>query len=393
MEKLDEVSKKFIEENLNSKVEKLLLQSKSSQPQNIKELAEQIKGKQKIKDKLPTWYENRELIMPKSISTEQASSEITAHYKSTLIKGQLLIDLTGGMGIDFLAMAQNFEKAIYIEENSDLKEITQTNLNTLGIRNAEYFSENSVDFITNFKEKADWIYLDPARRNLAGEKTVLLANCEPNILDIKDLILGKTDNILLKCSPMLDIELAVRQLETVFKIYIITVDNEVKELLFHIKKTVNIEPETKVVHLAKNEINEFDFYTYKENQLKYNIGPIQKYLYEPHAGLMKATAFKTISEVFSCTKLHPNTHLYTSNNLILNFPGRKFEVLEVIKPNKKEIQKRIPEPKANLTIRNFPGTVDQLRKTLGLKDGGDTYLFACTNSQNEKIILQTMKIN
>ncbi len=393
MEGFSGQDKQFIKENLKVNVENLLLSNHRHQPKNIKILAEQIKARQKIQEKLPNWYDNFNLILPKSISVEQSSSELTANYKANITKGGTLIDLTGGMGIDFWAMSKNFEKAIYIEQNTDLKEVTEFNMNQLGINNAVFHTGNSINFIKNYSGKVDWIFVDPARRDKIGGRVFSLADCEPNLLEIKDLLLEKAENILIKCSPMLDIDMATKQLGAISTIYIISVENEVKELLFHLSKSKRESIITKVVNFKNDKFDEFFFKTSDEKKLELKVGPIQKYLYEPNAGIMKAGVYKTISELFDCHKLHSNTHLYTSDRKIDNFPGRSFEIVDKLKPDKSAIKLKIPEQKANLTIRNFPGNIVDLRKNLSLKDGGDIYLFACTNNKNEKIILQTVKIN
>lgn len=392
MTPLDEPSKLFIEQNINVKIENFLLKSSAKFPDNIKILAEQIAARQKIKEKLPSFYNNLNLILPKSISLEQSSSELTANFKASIANGELLIDLTGGMGVDLLAMSKKFDKAIYLDQNPELHEITKFNFEQLAINNVQLFNENSIKFLQNFKTKIDWIYIDPARRNNAGGKVFSLPDCEPNMLEIKNLLLEKADNILLKCSPMLDITKAIVQLENVSKIYVVCVENEVKELLFHLKNSHNGGIETKVIQLKNNETISFEFDMEAEKQMDFRIGPIQKYLYEPNVGIMKAGGFKTISKIFGVNKLNPNTHLYTSNSIIENFPGRSFEIINILKADKKGIKKHIPKQKANLTIRNFPGTVEDLRKKIELKDGGNDYLFACTNNINEKLILHTIKL-
>jgi 16S rRNA G966 N2-methylase RsmD len=392
MKALDDVSKQFILANINAKVEDLLLKKSFNQLENSKEIAEQIKARQKIKQKLPTWYSNINLYLPPSISLEQSSSEQTAKFKAELVSGQLLIDLSGGMGIDFWAMSTRFSEAIYIEKNQALKEITEFNLKQLNINNTTFYAGDSFDFLTNFYNKADWIFIDPARRDTENKRLVLLENCEPNILNINTLLIEKSENILLKCSPMLDINLAIKQLKYVQSVYIICIDNEVKELLFHLKANENTAIEIKVINYQKEEKSEFSFIKNEENLLTEKVGPIQEYLYEPNAGIMKAGAFKTITNKFDCQKLHTHTHLYTSSKLIENFPGRCFQVENVLKASASELKKANIK-KANLTIRNFPANVDVLKKKLGITDGGTDYLFACTNYLNEKIILQTTKIN
>jgi 16S rRNA G966 N2-methylase RsmD len=383
--------KNFIKTHLSEKAENLLF--KTNQPENIKVLVEQIIARQKIKEKLPSWHQNLDLILPKSISLEQSSSEKTAQYKAEIMAGDTLIDLTGGMGVDFFACSKGFKAAIYVEQNNVLAEITSHNGEVWGVKNTQFHIGNCVEYLTNYSGKATWVYLDPARRSAAGNKVSYLADCEPNILKIKQLLLSKAENVLLKCSPMLDIDLAIKELENVCQVFILCLNNEVKELLFHIKTKETNSINAKVVHFKNGFETAIDFDLVAEKNLNYKLSKPLKYLYEPNAGIMKAGAFRSISEKYGCPKLHQNTHLYTSEAIIENFPGRIFEIIATLKPDKKEILKYIPSLKANLTIRNFPSTVDQLRKQLNLKDGGNEYLFACTNNFNQKIILQTKKIN
>lgn len=385
--------KEFIKANISENAEKLLLSSKTKGFDNARIIVEQIKARQKIKTKLPTWYADFELIMPKSISVEQSSSETTAHYKSKLFSGKVFVDLTGGFGVDFFAFCSQFQKGIYLEQNIELAAITEQNSKVLNLSNASFYTGNSIDFLSSHEGNFDLIYLDPARRDSLGGKVFSLADCEPNILEIKSLLFQKTDTILLKCSPMLDISLAIKQLENVSEVHVISIENEVKELLFILRKE-NVKLKfTKVVDFRKNKIDALEFDDLTEASLPFNICKPLKYIYEPNAGLMKAALFKSISIKYNLPKLHQNTHLYTSNDLLEHFPGRIFEVKNILKIDKKEIKAKIPFMKANLAIRNFPDTVVNLKKKLGLTDGGNEYLFACTNNINEKIILQTIKIN
>jgi 16S rRNA G966 N2-methylase RsmD len=393
MVSFDTFAKDFIRLNINENAEKLQLKKASGQIKNYKDLIEQIKLRQKIKEKLPNWYQNFALVIPKSVSTEQSSSEITAQYKASITNGQLLIDLTGGMGVDYAAMSQQFGRAIYIDQNTELTEIAKHNFHQLGFNNCEFIADDCIKFIENFSEKIDWLYVDPARRDSAGEKVFSLAECSPNLLIYKQLLLSKADNILVKCSPMLDIDLAKKQLEKVYRTYIICIENEVKELLFHLKKVTDDSNSIKIIYIKNERIEEFEFDSKNEKNLAFEIGPIEKYLYEPNAGIMKAAAFKTISKKFNCKKLNANTHLYTSDQLIVDFPGRSFEIIGQVKPNKKDLKLILPDLKANLKVRNFPETTEKLKKALGIKDGGNDYLFACTDNFNKKIILHTIKIN
>jgi hypothetical protein len=344
------------------------------------------------------------------LSVEQCSSEITAKFKATLVQGETLIDLTGGMGVDMAYISKNFKKAFYFEQNIDLLNVTKYNFEQLGIKNVEFLEGDSISYLKNNARNSSWIYLDPHRRDDSGSKVVRLQDCEPNILAIKDLLFEYTDNILLKASPMLDIDLAILDLGNVSQVYIVAVENEVKEVLFHIKRprsddsqTAQIElsdyhPTTtneviiNAVNLTKQNLSTLSFNKSEEKNASIKIGSPQQYLYEPNAAIMKAGGFRYIAQDFDLQKIAPHSHLYTSEELVESFQGRIFEIVAVCRLDKKEISKYLSDKKANITIRNFPLTVQQIRDKLKLSDGGSEYLFATTDAQNQKIVIVCRKI-
>ena len=339
------------------------------------------------------------------LSVEQCSSEITAKFKASLISGETLIDLTGGMGVDVAYMSKNFKKAFYFEQNTDLLNLTKYNFEQLGINNVSFLEGNSVEKLaesTLFDAKqiqSTWIYLDPHRRDDTGSKVVKLQDCEPNILAIKDLLFKYTNNILLKASPMLDIDLAILDLGNVSQVYIVAVENEVKEVLFHINKprsddslTTNNEVILNAVNLTKQKSTILSFTKSEEKNASIILGTPKQYLYEPNAAIMKSGGFRYIAQHFDLQKIAPHSHLYTSDKLIENFQGRIFKIVTVCKLDKKEISKHLSENKANITIRNFPLTVQQIRDKLKLSDGGSEYLFATTDNKNQKIVIVCRKL-
>jgi hypothetical protein len=302
----------------------------------------------------------------------------------------LLIDLTTGFGIDAYFLSKNFEKCILVEQNAELSQLVSHNFSVLGITNCEFMGGKSAEvFLKNFQEMADVIYIDPARRDNKGGKVVRMEDCEPNVVEMMPLLLSKSNQILIKTSPLLDISLAINSLKNCKKIYVIAIENECKELLFHIEKGYDGVLEIETVNIStKNEVFVFDYE--KEKTLNVPFSMPLKYIYEPNAAIMKSGAFKTIADVFNIYKLHKNTHLYTSETLISNFPGRVFEVLDLIKSDKKLLQNIIPNLKANLSIRNYPSSVQELKKKLQIKDGGDYYVFG-TTLMNEKASLLVCK--
>jgi hypothetical protein len=403
---LSEAEKSFIKTHQNDEVTTLLLQAKKYPNLNIPDLVLQIKARQKAKTKLPEWFENEEVIFPKMLSVEQCSSEITAKFKASLVQGETLIDLTGGMGVDVAYMSKNFKKAIYFEQNADLLNVTKYNFEQLGVENVKFVEGDSVNYLKNNTLNSSWIYLDPHRRDDTGSKVVRLQDCEPNILTIKNLLFKFTDNILLKASPMLDIDLAILDLGNVSQVYVVAVENEVKEVLFHLKQNTNAgwvqnpasventeEVTLNAVNLSKNKSTTLSFTKSEEKNASINLSSPKQYLYEPNAAIMKSGAFRYVAQHFDLQKIAPHSHLYTSEELVENFQGRIFKIVAVCKLDKKEVSKHLSENKANITIRNFPLTVQQIRDKLKLSDGGSEYLFATKDAQNQKIVIVCRKVS
>ncbi len=384
----------FVQQHAQANVQQLILNQHKYPDIPIREAALQIQARQKAQTKLPSWFANPNICYPSLLSMEQCSSEITAQFKANLVSGHTLIDLTGGMGVDVAAFSRQVRDVIYIEQNPELQEITQYNLTQLGIANVTFVNARSENWIRAFAGKVDWIYLDPARRNDTGGKVVRLQDCEPEVFALQNILFQKAENILLKASPMLDIDLALRELTQVVAVYVLAVENEVKELLFHLSASANGEPEIVSVNLPKPPLpaQEFRFSRSQEAVATVDFALPQSFIYEPNAALLKAGAFRSIAQKLGLAKLHVNSHLYTSQTLRENFPGRTFKLLATCKLDKKELAQHLPEGKANIAVRNFPMSVAEIRKKTGLQDGGDKYLFATTDYQNRKVILICEKV-
>ena len=383
----------FIENNLSADPAALMLQAKRFPGLPVAELVQQIQARQKAKTKLPHWAQNLDLIFPVNLSVEQASSEQTAQFKASLISGELLIDLTGGFGVDVYHFAQQFRKVYHVEQNPELSETVQFNFEKLGISNVTFFPENASVFLADFTGQADCIYLDPARRGNANQKVHLLEDCEPDILKMLPELRRKAKTILLKTAPLLDINLAIAQLKTVEKIWVVAVENECKEVLYQIGQTENSDPEITAVNLQpKTQNASFSFRKSAEESAEVQYSDPLNFIYEPNAAIMKAGAFRQIAQRFGLKKLHRNSHLYTSENLIPDFPGRSFKLKTLGKYSKKVLLNLIPEKKANITVRNFPETVAQIRQKTGLKEGGNLYLFATTDFHHQPVILICEKV-
>jgi 16S rRNA G966 N2-methylase RsmD len=387
---LNEEVQEFLRNNLKTTAAELALRGSSFSGISSSELAQQLTGLQKAEKKLPTWFKNSQIYYPQKLNLEQTSSETTAKYKASLVKGKTLIDLTGGLGIDDFYFAQNFKEVIHCELNAELSEIAAHNLKQLGWENISFKNEDSIEYLKNTDQNFDCIYVDPARRDNAGGKVFRLADCLPNVPANRDLLFKKTDIILIKTSPLLDLQSGISELQFVTEIHIIAVNNEVKELLWFLKKGDNQEMKITTLNFTKKGVEKFEGILDKlTGEVAYSLP--KNFLYEPNAAIMKSGLFKEIALQTQTSKLHTNSHLYTSEKEI-NFPGRKFKILEIEKYKPGLLKKKFKNLKANITTRNFPESVVILRKKLKIKDGGKTYLFFTTNINNQKIVLVCEKV-
>ena len=374
----------FINAYLKSDITKLILKGSPFANISIQEIAEQISAKVKCEKKLPTWFSAENIYFPNRLNIEQTSSEITAKYKANLVSGESLIDITGGFGVDAYFFSQKVKNVTHCELNEELSNIVSHNLTPLKIENISTHLGNGIDYLKNTTEKYDWVYTDPSRRNDAKGKVFLLEDCLPNIPENLDDLFEKSENILIKVSPILDISSAINELKFVKEIHIVAVNNEVKELLFLLEKNYNSDVQIRTINFNKKENQIFNFNLYESINATY--AEPKKYLFEPNSAILKAGGFNNISNQLNIDKLHQHSHLYTSNEL-LNFPGRSFEIKHCISYDRKQLKKLIPSKKANITTRNFPETVAQIRKKTKLKDGGNQYLFFTTDVNNKHIVL------
>ncbi len=379
----------FITDNLKSDITKLIFKGSPFTDVSVQELANQIVAKQKSINKLPSWFSTENIYYPEKISIEQTSSEVTAKYKSKIVSGKNIIDITGGFGIDCFYFSEHFKVVTHCEINNNLSEIVKHNYQQLKKENITTFSGDGLQFLKDSEENFDCIYIDPSRRNDIKGKVFLLKDCLPNVPENIDFLFSKTNQILLKNSPILDITSAINELKFVKEIHVVALQNEVKEVLFLLEKNYEETIEIKTINIGKKEVQKFNF-NFKENVFSNYSEPLN-YLYEPNSAILKSGAFHQISRQLNVFKLHQHSHLYTSENK-LEFPGRVFKIINIIPYDKKKIGKLLPEKKANITTRNFPKTVDKIRKETKIKDGGDTYLFFTTINSNDLVVVFCKKI-
>ena len=392
----------FIREHSSDDVRALALQAKKYPDIDMPTAITQIAGRQVAAEKIPSWREMEEIWYPKHLSLEQCSSETTARYKARLFQGDSLTDLTGGFGIDCSFLAAGFKSATYVERQEELCEIAAHNFPILNLSHINVRNEDGVAYLQTMSP-VDCIFLDPARRNEHGGKTVAISDCEPDVAGLEELLLSKAKRIMVKLSPMLDLSLALKELKHTQEVHILSVNNECKELLLLLGQEAPTEqapPEEIPIRCANlftkgaQEEQHFAFTREQEqhSQCTYT-DSLGDYLYEPNASLLKAGAFRSVAAAYSVRKLHPNSHLYTSDTFIGNFPGRIFRIVNQCSFNRKEAKESLADlKKANVTVRNFPATVAELRKRLHLTEGGDTYLFASTLNDGRKVIIRCEKV-
>ena len=386
---LNDITKQFIRENLNADVPTLALK-KAPVGTDVSLALRQIAARQILQKKVPQWAENEDLLFPVHLSIEQCSSETAARYKAGLLKGQTFADLTGGLGVDSYYISQHFQDADYVEQQAELCDLARHNFAILNA-DIKVWKETAEEYL-NHCEVKDCIFIDPARRDEHGRKTVSIADCTPDVAALQEALLQKAEKVLVKLSPMLDISKALEELRHIKEVHVVAVANECKELDFVLERDYQKEPQFVCVNLLTDQ-PELHFTQEEERHCPIRLADgVLKYLYEPNPAVMKAGCFKLLSERFDVSKLHKNSNLYTSEHLISDFPGRIFEVEGWAPYNKKVRQSLLSDvDKASVAVRNFPLSVAELRKTLKVNDGDAVYLFATTLKGEEKVIIRTKK--
>ena len=384
---------RFIEENARADVRSLALQAKKYPQVDMAMAVVQIAGRQIAEAKVPSWYHTEGLLYPKHLSMEQCSSEATAIYKAGLVEGDSFADLTGGFGIDCSFLSRKFKQADYVERQTELCGLAKHNFPLLGLSIGVH-NEDGVEYLKQM-QPVDCLFLDPARRDGHGGKTVAIADCEPDVSALEDLLVEKAKKVMVKLSPMLDLSLALKHLKYVREVHIVSVNNECKELLLILQKESASSDIT--IH-CEHILNASDHqsFSFTQEQERTSDCPLATevgaYLYEPNASILKAGAYRSLTQTYACKKLHASSHLYTSEQFIADFPGRRFRVEAVSGFGKKELKEFLQGmEKANLTIRNFPSSVADLRKRLKLKEGGEDYVFATTLADESKVMIKCRK--
>lgn len=379
----------FIHEHQHDDTSKLLLKHKIIAGVPTPIVVNQIIGRTKAKEKLPTYYNTKNIVFPPAVNIEQCSSETTAQFKIDRLKKWLptfgtAFDLTGGLGVDTYYLSTLFQSVDYVDPCQELLAIAQHNHHALKAENILYHQNIAEKFIQRV-DQSDLIFIDPSRR-IKGQKIFRLHDCVPDITTLQEVIFDKSNYLLVKASPLLDLHVGIEELKFVKTIVVLSLQNECKEVLFFCEKDYDGEPYIEAVNILKNGVDEFSFSLYEETKTTARFGPVQRYLYEPNAAILKAGAFKIITDRFAVEKLDANTHLYSSEKLIADFPGRVFQVEGIVKPDKKEWLPYFPEGQANIIRRNYPLTVEQIKKKTGLAEGGVKYLIAFTGQEGKRMV-------
>lgn len=387
--KLNEITKQFIRENLNADVPTLALK-KAPVGTDVSLALRQIAARQLLMKKVPSWAENEDLLFPAHLSIEQCSSEASAKYKAKLLEGETFADLTGGLGIDTYFISQHFQQADYIERQTELCDLARHNFEVLKA-NVKVWNETAEEYLEHCTQK-DCIFIDPARRDEHGRKTVSISDCTPDVAALQEVLLEKANKVMVKLSPMLDISKALEELHHVSEAHVVAVANECKELDVIMERGYQGEPKFVCVNLLTQQ-PEMRFTMEEErNCMSRHADGVSNYFYEPNPAVMKAGCFRLLTERYNVFKLHKNSNLYTSEQLVPDFPGRIFEVEGWAPYNKKLKQTLLANvEKASIAVRNFPLSVAELRKTLKIGDGDETYLFATTLKGEQKVVIRTKK--
>ena len=381
----------FVREHREQDVRTLALNTRRDADIDLPWALEQIQGWQTARHKLPSWAGIDGIVYPPHLSMEQCSSETTARYKcqvvDTLPTGchQTLIDLTGGFGVDFSYLASRAKRAIYVERQEHLCETARHNFGLLGLDHATVIHGDAIDALQDLDTDAasTLIYLDPARRDTNSSRTYAIADCTPNVLEMKEQLFKRADHVLIKLSPMLDWHKAVSDLgNRVAEVHIVSTANECKELLILMSAYHNGEP---AIHC----VNDDQSLIYKPSQ---EMQPAliadsehAAFLYEPNASVMKAGCFGILTDRYPVKSLATDSHLFVACEPVEDFPGRRFVIDAITTMNKKELNHALAGvTRANVAVRNFPMSAQQLRQRLGLKDGGDSYIFGTTTATGQR---------
>jgi hypothetical protein len=381
-----------IRENRGQNVASLALKWANKKDDSTAFILTQIQGRAIAERKIPTWAQEEDLVYPDKTAMEQCSSELTASFKSNLLEGLEVADLTGGLGIDSYFISLKAKRLLYVEPNLNRYEMAQHNFNVLGVKNASFYQSTAEEFLSNPELSSyDCIYIDPSRRNENQNRVFMLKDMIPDLRLLIDYFKRFKVRMLIKLSPMLDIQSALKELECVKDIYIISVDDECKELLFDLDFRFAGQTSVKCVNITNEKTQNFEYLLTNEENYSFVITDSLKYIYDPFASLNKAGGFKPLASYYGLNKISNNTHLFTSENLLDNFFGNCFEVIRLDDFSSKEFTS-IENKKGVLKIRNFRMSQSEIEKKTKITYGRDYFYFFYSDASNKMKVATTKKL-
>lgn len=381
----------FIRQHAHENASDIALKKSPFAQVSSSELAQQVNGWQKVSTKIREWLEQgKALYFPEKLNLEQCSSTRTGKFKASLLSPEsTVLDLTGGFGVDSYYFAQRAKKVTHCEINSELSQIVAHNLSELGVDNVQFHTGDGIAFLASSDERYDYIYADPSRR-VKNQKVFRLEDCEPNIVTYQSLFFEHSDTLLTKLAPLLDISGALNVLSHVKDVYVISIENDCKELLFVQEKSFQGLPSIHAVRLSADEPQIFSFNYTQEKEAAPVLGEPANFLYDPDVAITKAGAFKSVATAFGLQKLHQHSHLYTSDELLTEFPGRVFQIQQVVPFS--DFKKNVDITKANIVAKNFPLKVEDIRKKFKIKDGGEDYLYFTTLFDDRFVVVYGRRV-
>ncbi len=368
--------KEFIDTNAKRSPEELALLAGRYPELPMPFIAQQVKGRMRTRSKLPSWHENEDVVFPKSLALEQCTSEAVARYRSGIVgSGKTAFDITGGFGVDARFLAENFESYLYHERDAELAEVAAENFETFGLADKVVTRQgDGLQALKAYEGDLDLIFVDPARRDSRSYRVSALEGCEPNILEEWDFFLSRASRVAVKTSPGLDVSSVLSDLAGVESVHVISVENDCKELFVVARNGFEGEARIHCVNIRKNgEADELSFFLSEEKEAESEFTAPGKYLLEPNSSIMKAGGFKAVANKWNLKALNPRTRLYGCEEPPEDFQGRVFEIVGDVPIGGKEVKKLFPKKKANVISRNSGMTAEELRKKLGLKEGGELF--------------------
>ncbi|MBD1435060.1 class I SAM-dependent methyltransferase [Sphingobacterium sp. DN00404] len=381
----------FIRQHADMDASRIALKKSPFEGVSSSELAQQITGWQKVSSKMPEWLkQDKALYFPEKLNLEQCSSAKTGKFKVSLLSPDCtVLDLTGGFGVDSYFFARCAKKVIHCEINPQLSQIVAHNFLELAIDNVQFHTGDGITFLASSRKRYDYIYTDPSRR-VKNQKVFRLEDCEPNILAYQSLFFEHSDTLLTKSAPLLDISGALNVLPHVREVYVISIENDCKELLFVQEKSFQGIPTIHAVRLSADKSQTFSFNYIQEKETVPTLGKPTNFLYDPDVAITKAGAFKSVATAFHLQKLHQHSHLYSHDDVIGDFPGRVFRIQQVVPFS--IFKKSVGVAKANIVTKNFPLKVEQIRKKFKIKEGGEDYLYFTTLYDDRLVVVYAKRI-